>query len=176
MDREKRLRRVLLICAHFTRNMAYYRAGWRPRTGLIRHTQFWITANGNFLDIAVLEWCKLFADRHDKHHWRRIMTDRSDFEDQLTDALGPGSNADTFRHYIDHVRRYRDKFVAHLDDDEEAVPPPLDDARAAVGFYLRYVMDNEGKGYVFRGLPTDLDAYYDECYEEARREYENPGP
>lgn len=176
MDREKRLRRVLLICAHFTRNMAYYRAGWRPKTGFARTTQFWITANGNCIDIAVLEWCKLFADRSDKHHWRRIVSDKSAFEESLIDALGPGSNKRTFDEYITIVRRYRDKFVAHLDDDEEAFPPTLDDARAAVSFYFKYVRNREGKGYAFRGLPTDLDAYYEECYEEARREYEHPGP
>ncbi len=28
MTRQQRLRRVALLCCHFTRNLAYYRSGW----------------------------------------------------------------------------------------------------------------------------------------------------
>jgi hypothetical protein len=40
VDREKRLRRVLLICAHFTLHVAYSRAGYRRRTGIVRGARF----------------------------------------------------------------------------------------------------------------------------------------
>ena len=34
-----------------------------------------------------------------------------------------------------------DKFLAHLDDLNEMIPPFLDQARAAIDFYHRYVVD-----------------------------------
>lgn len=52
--------------------MAYYRAGWKDKK-LILGGNFWTGINGNCLDIAVLEWCKLFADRKDPHHWKKIV-------------------------------------------------------------------------------------------------------
>jgi hypothetical protein len=60
MSRKDRLRRVALLCAHFTRNLAYYRAA---QDRIARTSpEFWRTVYSNFLDIAVLEWCKLFDD------------------------------------------------------------------------------------------------------------------
>ncbi len=62
LTREERLRRVLLVALTFARNMAYYRAA---RDGSGQYvgpgTQFAITADGNFIDMATLEWCKLFG-------------------------------------------------------------------------------------------------------------------
>lgn len=62
MTREQRLRRVVILWCHFTRNMAYYRAGWKDKKP-VRSFEFWNTLNGNCLDIAVLEWCKLIGER-----------------------------------------------------------------------------------------------------------------
>jgi hypothetical protein len=76
-----RVRRVVLLCCAFARNVAYYRAGWADRaqpllSELHPHASFWRQVNGNFLDMAVLDWCKLFGDpketprkRLAKHHW-----------------------------------------------------------------------------------------------------------
>ncbi|HKI44605.1 MAG TPA: hypothetical protein VKA08_04635, partial [Balneolales bacterium] len=75
MNENQRLRRVALLCAHFMRNLAYYRAGWGDGA-LKKKTEFWITVNGNFYDICVLEWCKLFADKNDKHCWLKLIEDK----------------------------------------------------------------------------------------------------
>jgi hypothetical protein len=114
MKRPERIRRVALLCCHCLRNLAVYRAGWH--SGRLRVSrQFWINANGNALDIAVLEWCKLFADRQGKHHWRKVVVDSNDFLAGLYATLGI-SEAE-YRRYVLSVLRYRDKFIAHLDDD-----------------------------------------------------------
>lgn len=70
------VRKLLLLCCHCTRNIAYYRVGFVGERGggdLKQPTQFGATVNGNMLDIAVLEWCKLFADRKARHHWKRFV-------------------------------------------------------------------------------------------------------
>jgi hypothetical protein len=73
-----RVRRAAILCVHFMRNLAYYRAGWAVRVGhsgrsgsshrvLLRNdSQFWRTVNGNCLDACILEWCKLFAEPRGK--------------------------------------------------------------------------------------------------------------
>lgn len=50
MERVTKLRRVALLCCHFVRNYAYYKAS---EGGEISN-EFWKTIHSNFLDIAVL--------------------------------------------------------------------------------------------------------------------------
>jgi hypothetical protein len=53
MRKKDRLRRVVLPCKHFSRNLVYYRAGHGRLTS--ESPPFWITVDGTFLDMAVLE-------------------------------------------------------------------------------------------------------------------------
>ena len=55
MNKTKRLRRVGILCCHFTRNFAYYKAGSECEQPE-RREQFWLSVNSNFIDISVLEW------------------------------------------------------------------------------------------------------------------------
>ncbi|MFL9998747.1 hypothetical protein PQR34_45335, partial [Paraburkholderia sediminicola] len=87
MTRRQRLRRAGILCCHFLRNLAFYKAGWKKGEP-IRAGQFWINANGNFLDICVLEWCKLFADKKAKQGWRRVVSDPITFYAGLLESLG----------------------------------------------------------------------------------------
>ncbi|CAB3976164.1 hypothetical protein BCO9919_07520 [Burkholderia cenocepacia] len=114
----KFLRRVGLLCCHCVRNIAYYRVGFVNEDGsgdLKQQTQFGATVNGDMLDIAVLEWCKLFADRKAVHHWRRGIRDEPE-QQRFLEALlrHAGTNESGWTRYVDSVRVYRDKFVAHL--------------------------------------------------------------
>jgi hypothetical protein len=70
MDSTKRLRRVGILCCHFAMNYGYYKAGWEQSDFTVKD-QFWISLNNNFIDISVLEWCKLFGDYKGKHHWKK---------------------------------------------------------------------------------------------------------
>ena len=115
MTSRQRLRRVGTLCCHCLRNLAFYMAGWRDGALKIKG-QFWVNANGNFLDIAVLEWCKLFADTSGKHFWRKIISDSDGFWEGLLRELGLSEAQ--FDDYVTQMRTYRDKFVAHLDSEE----------------------------------------------------------
>src|ERR1700730_9592230 len=75
LTRQELLRRVVLACGTCLRNLGYYRAGWEGRrpvfSGNIQKT-----INSNFIDMAVLEWCKLFGEeRHEPQHWHRVIND-----------------------------------------------------------------------------------------------------
>jgi hypothetical protein len=71
--------RVAIVCCHFLRNLAFYRAGWQYDTYLRERShrtpdQFRVNANSNSLDICVLEWCKLFGEKRTrgKNHWLHV--------------------------------------------------------------------------------------------------------
>lgn len=171
LTKRERIRRVILLCAHFSRNLAYYRAGHELLT--TTSLEFWITVDGNFLDVAVIEWCKLLGDPKEKHHWKRIVTDASRFEADLLGRLGV--NTAEFAAYINEVRAYRDKFIAHLDDLREIDIPLLDRAKAAVEFLHDYVVLNEAAPGDLAGLPNNLSDYYDHCFAEATAAYKRSG-
>jgi hypothetical protein len=167
MKRRDRLRRVVLLCVHFARNVAYYRAGH----GRLANTSppFWITIDGNFLDTAVMEWCKLFGDSKDKHAWAKVVTDAAEFKATLLGHLGI-TDAE-FATYVKEMRGYRDKFLAHLDDLLVMNIPHLDRAFAAVEHYHDQIVQHEAATGDLAGLPTNLAHYYRHCFEEAEAIY-----
>ena len=61
---------------------------------------------------------------------------------------------------------YRDKFVAHPDNDETMYIPHLDIPKRAVWFYHQHIVTNEGLRYL-TGLPVNLDKGYKETEEQA---------
>lgn len=129
-----RVRRAAILCCHFLRNLAYYRAGWHVRVeashgagsehrSLRRQDQFWVTANGNFLDTCILEWCKLFADPKGEHHWRKVVPRPEPFMRGLL-AHVRMTQAE-FDDYAAEMKYLRDKFLAHLDKEHTMEIPRL---------------------------------------------------
>ena len=168
MTREKRLRRAVLLCAHFTRNRAFYLAGWngdQPR----RQSAFWNTVNGNFMDIAVMEWCKLFADERGKHYWTRLVSDPGAFWPALLGAIG--ATQEEFEATREEMLKYRDKFVGHPDEEEVMHIPRLDLAWAATQYLHAHIVANEAEPDIFHGLPMDLNVFNDAMAHEGAGEY-----
>lgn len=176
LNRIERLRRVLILCCYFIQNLAYYRAGWNDQKIFARHlSQFWITANGNFLDQCVLEWCKLFGDEKGEHYWGEIVSDPTLFEKNLLSALG--ISVSEFNAYVGKIRHYRDKFVAHLDSDKVMNIPDLEIAKKAVLYYQTHILNVEAQAHVLLGPDPDVNPCYDlnslyqRRIDEARKEY-----
>jgi len=173
MPRKNRLRRVVILCRNFAINLAYYRAGWSSEHKHLldraKTDNFWRVVNGNFLDMCVLEWCKLFADKKGKYYWGKVVTDAAGFKASLLSHLG--SDEEAFQKEIEIMRKYRDKFVAHLDSDNTGVYPALDVAKKAVWYYHAHVV-NQAKPTDLTELPLELDAGYKHCEEEAKAVYQ----
>jgi hypothetical protein len=91
----------------------------------------------------VLEWCKLFADKQGKHYWKKIVTDAESFEAGLLQHLD--LDTATFQSEVDAMRRYRDKFFAHLDSEYTMNIPRLDVAKQSVWFYHAYIVNHEAR-------------------------------
>lgn len=174
------VRRLCLLCCHTARNIAYYRTGYvsEDGTGPLKHrTQFGATVNSNMLDIAVLEWCKLFADhRNGHHHWTRFVRDAEAQRQFLGVILTRNQiSRDTWQRYLDSMRVYRDKFVAHLDQGNVMDIPQLSIALECVLILYAHIHAH-APAHVFdtphlMALPHDLDAYYNACRQEARDAY-----
>lgn len=175
------VRRVCLLCCHCVRNIAYYRVGFVNEDGsgaLKQRTQFGATVNSNMLDIAVLEWCKLFADRNAHHHWKRVIRDNTEQQRFLGDMLHDTATSQSdWKRYLDTVRVYRDKFVAHLDELDEMHVPSLAVALKCVLFLYAHIRANSPASTFaamrrHMPLPEDLSAYYEDCRDEARKAYD----
>ena len=115
------------------------RAGMQPEVqrNLLTPTHlqgaFWREVHANFFDICVLDWCKLFADpRQGKHHWRRVDPHPGHFQVDLYTALDV--SAAEFDDLITKVRVYRDRFVAHRDEERMAHLPMLELPSKAIAF------------------------------------------
>lgn len=171
MTRRQRLRRVALLCAHFVRNLAYYRAGGVGKK-LKRKTEFWITVNGNFYDFCVLEWCKLFADPKDKHCWKKTVEDVEQFQTELLNDLG--MTEDAYEDYLKAMRKYRDKFVAHLDSDNRADLPHLDSAQKAVSVYYAHLLELDKQEGFLGTLPRSIEEYFARCTAAGTEVYGGP--
>jgi len=164
MTRKERTRRAALICAHCVRNIAYYRAGWKDG-GLINKTEYGATINGNFIDLGLLEWCKVFGNHEEKHHWKNIVSAKALFRERMLKSIKIDEKV--LKVHWKKVLTYRNKFLAHLDSNEVMHIPTLDITLKSVFFYYSYLYQHKNTDSVFDGLPNNLEEYYKKCTKDA---------
>lgn len=169
MTRRERLRRVAILCCVCVRNLAYYRAGWDQGDTLFDSgSNIERTINCNFLDIAVIEWCKLFVP-NEKHAWIKIVSEKDKFQAGLFADLGvTGAEFATF---LSEIKTYRDKFIAHLDSQKDMQVPLMDTVEHAAIYYYGYLLRYENDGTTFEDGPSNLAEYYRNCLDEGRMYY-----
>ena len=169
MTRRKRFRRAGILCCHCLRNLAFRNAG-RRNGSLILNEQFWINVDGNFLDVCTLEWCKLFADARGKHYWRKVVTLEQEFATGLLEKLAISQSE--FDEYVKEVKAYRDRFVAHLDDDEKMQIPSLALIRTSASYLYDYILAHEDDGGIFIDAPSCSMDHYAKHLQEGKVAYE----
>jgi hypothetical protein len=140
---------VALLCCHYLGNCAYYYAGWDGKK-LKRDGQFARRVNGNFIDLCCLEFCKLFADKNGQHYWQKVVANHAAFMAGLLKAVGMTEGQ--FQEYITSMKFYRDKYVAHLDEETGGKYPTLSTGRAAAQYLFDYVVKNENDDDFFPDL------------------------
>lgn len=177
MNKRVKVRKSCLLCLAFARNYAFYTASYADDGGHIvggepsLANQFWNTMHGNCIDIAVIEWCKIFgSERQEKHHWKRVVKDAAGYKSQLlTDRFG-GSEA-IWEAYRNSLLTYRDKFVAHLDEDNQYIVPYLHKAHELVISHYDYLLKYEVNDDIFNEPPPNIQEYYQKHFEMARAAY-----
>jgi len=169
MSENKRVRGIAILSNNCLRNIAFYRAGWkhgRPRV----EEQFWINASGNFIDIALLEWSKLFADKKGKHHWSKLPNVPASFLADMCTYLDVSSQE--FDAYVDEVRAYRDKFIAHLDEERIMHIPKLRPARKSAEYLYRYLLNTPQTKAHLPDMHLSARRFYALMYRHASAEYQ----
>ena len=161
MATQEQLTGALQVVVNLTRCVALKRAlaAAEPDPAL----NFWRVLHGNLLDMAVLEWCKLFGSDDEEHqqvHWRNVFEDEAEFRTGLFAHLG--MEQETWRAYGQQMKAYRDQHVAHLDFNRRDVTHYPDLAGAlssAVYYYSRLIQELRALGET--RFPDNLSDYYD---------------
>lgn len=162
-----RQRRMAKLCIHSLRNLAYYRA-WHEEGKPHGDRDFWVNANGNFIEIALLEWCKVFGDRKGAYSYKKCVGDYDAVHAQLIAAIG--TTQAEWEAYVDAMRKYRDKFVAHWDEGVDgAFLPEMSIAKNSLIFLLDHCVQNEGKGqFQWNGVPHPAGEFYEQRLADGR--------
>ncbi len=120
-----------------------------------------------------MEWCKLFTERpttrSGRHHWRTVVTKQSEFMTGLCVRLGVSEAG--FEQYAKTVVRYRNKFVAHLDNERTAYIPFMWVARSSAAFLYDHLRDDPAFAKYLPDLAPSAAAYYATTYRGAWYEY-----
>ena len=170
MTSRQRLRRMAFLCSHALANFASYRAGFEGKA-LLRDEAFWRRLNGNFLDIGVLEWCKLFVENRGAYSWKNALADPATFQAALFGHLELSEAR--WVAYCKGIRHYRDKYVAHLDEVLNGKYPQLDMALKSTKFLYAYLLEHEDQVDYFVGLPVNPEAAYRVTMSDAKKRYRN---
>jgi hypothetical protein len=118
----------------------------------------------------VLEWLKLFAPT-EQHAWQKVVTNPAQFLSGLLAHLA--CTEAQFNDFINEMRTYRDKFVAHLDSRRQMDIPVMNMAKESALYYHRYLLAYETEDSPYRpDLDYDMAALYADCEAEAIEFYE----
>lgn len=136
---------------------------------------FWRVIYGNFLDMSVIEWCKLFGSDHEENqpaHWKNVVPqdEHEDFRRGLITAVGV-DQAEWLR-YWQKVKEYRDNHAAHfnvkyLSPENDPHYPDLDLALEAAYFYYERILEVLNDRGEQHGFPCDIREYCHRFLEQA---------
>ncbi len=165
MDRQTRLLRTGILCQHALRHLAYLEA-MKEHEAEWDRTDFWIATHNNFLDIGILEWCKLFTEAAGKHHWRQSVINHAAFEAAV--LLATGMTEAEFSEYGDRLRHYRNRFLAHLDDDNVFRLPTMIAAINSTKCLLHWLLTHEDDCSAFPADHVQAEEFYALAFTHAR--------
>lgn len=97
------------------------------------------TIRSNYFDIAVLDWMLLFGNRDDPHHFKKLITDSASFKRDL--LLKLNFNESEWTTYRDELKKFRDKRVAHFEQNTDVIVPSLDKALVCVSEYYKALIE-----------------------------------
>jgi len=118
---------------------------------------FWRLIYGNLLDIAVLEWCKVFGTHGEPTHWKNVVPDHDAFRKGLLVALKIDESA--WVAYWEEMKNYRDNLVAHhIENGSVKNYPRLDLALESSYYYYGYLI-TELRSLGETKYPDDLRLY-----------------
>lgn len=168
MDNSARVRRTAILCLSCLRGIAYYQAGESHKDKWV-DDDFWKHNNTNSIDMSVIDWCKVFGDPKAKHYWKKSIADPDKLFPELLSAAGVTES--NFENYIQDMREYRDKFLAHLDEENVMHIPYLDTATKTAVFLYNHLA--HGGSDLENVVPHDAQYFFDSRLKYAGKKYAN---
>lgn len=112
-----------------------------------------------------MEWCKLFGDDKELHHWKQIVDDSASFRQRLLKDVG--ISEEQWKNCWESLKTYRDEFLAHLDSEHTMQIPDMTIPMRMVAFYHGQLRACCSGPNVMHDLPNDMQQYYNQCRAEA---------
>ena len=168
LKREDRIWRAGKMGLACLRNIAYHRAG----SGVVQRGMggsFWLDAHGNFYFIAVLHWCKLFGDPKSGLYWDKVIEEPDVFYRRMLKHVKISQTE--FEDYKTEIRKFRDKYVAHLDDELPPKFPKLEVMRKTASFLYDYLKQKDGRWILPPSAPETSAKHSREMLSEAQATY-----
>lgn len=148
---ETQIRIVVQIsrCIHLKRVLS--RADADPQLN------FWRLMQGGLLDLAVLEWTKIFGSNAEPTHWRSLITDHAAFKGDLLRYVG--CTEAEWASYWHGMKGYRDEYIAHHSANPTITQyPTLDMALKSCYFYYSHLITIV-RAAGQQCFPDDLEVY-----------------
>ncbi len=169
MAREQIVERHIQLCWGFARTALVKRVMHEvlPQTRI----DFWRIIQGGTLDLAVIEWCKLFGNRDEDTHWSRLIPEAGHDKFRTGLRAAVGMNEAEWDTYWQSMVDYRNEVAAHHDlDPGNAHYPSLDAALEAVYHYHNsYLFSEWAVVNPQTRYPADMREFANGYQEELRR-------
>lgn len=128
---------------------------------------YWILVFNNFMDIAVLEWCKAFGSKSDATHWSNHVADQDAFRAGLYERLSISEGE--WHAYWEDIKNYRDKVVAHHESTTKVTHYPDFSYALQACFYYYGILIKQLRLLRVFDYPDDLADYYERSLAQARQ-------
>ena len=167
--------RSLKLAESCISNLACYSAGWIEKDGtkvLLNDKNFWIRTNGNFLDIATLDWCKLFIDKSQDnrsfsiHNWKSFFPNHDEWLKQMfiTSSITKSEFEEGGKSIVD----YRNKHLAHLEKTEIPLFYPRVNLMLKTVSHLHLQLRTSA-GFSISGYFDSVEEFYESEFTDARK-------
>jgi hypothetical protein len=143
---------VLRSIVNFSRALIYHREIYRQTQNRSLRSNFWISTGNNHLDIAIIDWCKIFGSDDNSTHWKNNVEHEAKFRSGLLEYLK--ISREEWDSYWASIVDYRNKETAHFDPNySPRVTPRFDIATNAIKYAYQYFQ------FARSGLPKKLEDY-----------------
>ena len=127
---------------------------------------FWRLFSGGMLDLSVIDWCKIFGANGEPTHWKGLVSDPDKFRNDM--LLSLEIDEKEWSTYWNHMKSYRDEFVAHHQRESKIKTyPVLDIAFKSSCFYYDHLARELASPYG-QGLDGKLEEYAQRFYDQAK--------
>jgi hypothetical protein len=110
------------------------------------------------LDIAVLEWCKVFGSRGEATHWCKHVADPDAFRAGLLQRLAVSE--ETWHAYWESIKAYRDEVVAHHESVSKVTHYPDFGYALQACFYYYEMLIKQLRAFRVLDYPDSLEDYF----------------